>query len=48
MALNQRELIDRQRDRVSLGDLAHVEDRADLHLAVLSDVERLNRTVENR
>jgi hypothetical protein len=48
VALDQRELVDRQRNRMGLCNLAHLEDRADLHLAMLRDVERFDGLVEKR
>jgi hypothetical protein len=46
MALDHRELVDRDRDRVGASDLRHSQHSPDLHLAVLGDVERFESVVE--
>ena len=45
-ALHQGELVDSDRNCVGPPNLTHVEDRAHLHLPVLSDVQRFGGSVE--
>ena len=48
MALSEAELIDGHRNCMGLADLRRFLDRADLHLAVLGDVQGLDRVIEKR
>src|SRR5512132_2996884 len=48
MPLGQAELVDRDRNGVGFTDTRRLFDRADLHLAMLSRVQGLDRVVEQR
>jgi hypothetical protein len=48
MTLNQSEFVDRDGDRVSLRNLPHVGDRANVRLPVLTHVQRFDTVVKKR